>query len=40
MAERSTAAVDVADNSGDEPLTAKAGEALFELTNRLLNRNQ
>lgn len=27
MAERSTAAVDVADNSGDEPLTAKAGEA-------------
>ncbi|MFE9885694.1 protein kinase family protein [Streptomyces scopuliridis] len=27
MAERSTAAVDVADNSGDEPLTAKAGKA-------------
>ncbi|WP_371528213.1 protein kinase family protein [Streptomyces sp. NBC_01283] len=27
MAERSTAAVDVADNSGDEPLTAKADEA-------------
>ncbi|MEU0369364.1 protein kinase family protein [Streptomyces sp. NPDC006283] len=27
MAERSTAAVDVADNGGDEPLTAKAGEA-------------
>ncbi|MFI6640414.1 protein kinase family protein [Streptomyces sp. NPDC050504] len=27
MAERSTTAVDVADNSGDEPLTAKAGEA-------------
>lgn len=26
MAERSTAAVDVADNSGDEPLTAKAGK--------------
>ncbi|MGX2995959.1 protein kinase family protein [Streptomyces sp. JNUCC 64] len=26
MAERSTAAVDVADNSGDEPLTAKAGQ--------------
>ncbi|MFJ9211298.1 protein kinase family protein [Streptomyces sp. NPDC102264] len=27
MAERSTAAVDVADNSGDEPLAAKAGKA-------------
>ncbi|MFD4630848.1 protein kinase family protein [Streptomyces sp. NPDC058284] len=27
MAERSTAAVDVADNSGDEPLTAKAEQA-------------
>ncbi|ATW49473.1 protein kinase family protein [Streptomyces peucetius] len=27
MAERSTAAVDVADNGGDEPLTAKAGKA-------------
>ncbi|MFF2997401.1 serine/threonine protein kinase [Streptomyces sp. NPDC057950] len=27
MAERSTAAVDVADNSGDEPLTAKAGQS-------------
>ncbi|MBV7698845.1 protein kinase family protein [Streptomyces sp. TRM70350] len=27
MAERSTAAVDVADNSGDEPLTAKADQA-------------
>ncbi|QKW28418.1 serine/threonine protein kinase [Streptomyces seoulensis] len=27
MAERSTAAVDVADNSGDEPLTAQAGQA-------------
>lgn len=27
MAERSTAAVDVADNSGDEPLTAKADKA-------------
>ncbi|MFD8380441.1 protein kinase family protein [Streptomyces sp. NPDC059679] len=27
MAERSTAAVDVADNSGDEPLTAEAGKA-------------
>ncbi|MER5767017.1 protein kinase family protein [Streptomyces sp. NPDC001985] len=27
MAERSTAAVDVADNSGDEPLTAQAGKA-------------
>ncbi|MEV4437456.1 protein kinase family protein [Streptomyces sp. NPDC049577] len=27
MAERSTAAVDVADNSGDQPLTAKAGQA-------------
>ncbi|MFE3491894.1 protein kinase family protein [Streptomyces sp. NPDC059175] len=27
MAERSTAAVDVADNSGDDPLTAKAGKA-------------
>ena len=27
MAERSTAAVDVADNSGDEPLAAKADEA-------------
>ncbi|MFD7548383.1 protein kinase family protein [Streptomyces sp. NPDC059578] len=27
MAERSTAAVDVADNSGDEPLTAEAGRA-------------
>ncbi|MCK8676301.1 protein kinase family protein [Streptomyces lichenis] len=27
MAERSTAAVDVADNSGGEPLTAKAGQA-------------
>jgi nucleoid-associated protein YgaU len=27
VAERSTAAVDVADNSGDEPLTAQAGEA-------------
>ncbi|GAA1908062.1 protein kinase family protein [Streptomyces durmitorensis] len=27
VAERSTAAVDVADNSGDEPLTAKADEA-------------
>ncbi|MFE4536789.1 protein kinase family protein [Streptomyces scopuliridis] len=27
MAERSTAAVDVADNSGDKPLTAKAGKA-------------
>ncbi|MEV0370257.1 protein kinase family protein [Streptomyces sp. NPDC050636] len=27
MAERSTAAVDVADTSGDEPLTAKAGKA-------------
>lgn len=27
MAERSTTAVDVADNSGDEPLTAKAGKA-------------
>ncbi|MGW6459694.1 serine/threonine protein kinase [Streptomyces sp. NPDC055078] len=27
MAERSTAAVDVADNSGDEPLTAQADEA-------------
>ncbi|MFD3531442.1 protein kinase family protein [Streptomyces sp. NPDC058664] len=27
MAERSTAAVDVADNSGDDPLTAKAGTA-------------
>ncbi|MCX4824350.1 protein kinase family protein [Streptomyces sp. NBC_01142] len=27
MAERSTAAVDVADNSGDDPLTAQAGKA-------------
>ncbi|OQQ17267.1 serine/threonine protein kinase [Streptomyces sp. M41(2017)] len=27
MAERSTSAVDVADNSGDEPLTAKAGQS-------------
>ncbi|MFH9069261.1 protein kinase family protein [Streptomyces alboflavus] len=27
MAERSTAAVDVADNSGDEPLTAQAGQS-------------
>lgn len=27
VAERSTAAVDVADNSGDEPLTAKAGQS-------------
>ncbi|MER7110461.1 protein kinase family protein [Streptomyces sp. NPDC000229] len=27
MAERSTAAVDVADNSGEDPLTAKAGKA-------------
>ncbi len=27
MAERSTAAVDVADNSGDEPLTAKADQS-------------
>lgn len=27
MAERSTAAVDVADNGGDDPLTAKAGKA-------------
>ncbi|MEU9452867.1 protein kinase family protein [Streptomyces sp. NPDC048277] len=27
MAERSTAAVDVADNSGDKPLTAKAGQS-------------
>lgn len=32
MAERSTAAVDVADNSGDEPLTAKAGEATADGT--------
>ena len=27
MAERSTAAVDVADNSGEDPLTAKADKA-------------
>lgn len=27
MAERSTAAVDVADNSGEDPLTAQAGDA-------------
>ncbi|MGW2179739.1 protein kinase family protein [Streptomyces sp. NPDC001732] len=32
MAERSTAAVDVADNSGDEPLTAKADEATTDGT--------
>ncbi|MFH9489246.1 protein kinase family protein [Streptomyces halstedii] len=32
MAERSTAAVDVADNSGDEPLTAKADEATADGT--------
>ncbi|MFH8472210.1 serine/threonine protein kinase [Streptomyces sp. NPDC018000] len=32
MAERSTAAVDVADNSGDEPLAAKADEATTDGT--------
>ncbi|MEV0781853.1 serine/threonine protein kinase [Streptomyces sp. NPDC050423] len=32
MAERSTAAVDVADNSGDEPLSAKADEATTDGT--------
>lgn len=32
MAERSTAAVDVADNGGDEPLTAKADEAMSDGT--------
>ncbi|WP_406094769.1 protein kinase family protein [Streptomyces sp. NBC_01013] len=32
MAERSTAAVDVADNSGDEPLAAKADEATSDGT--------
>lgn len=32
MAERSTAAVDVADNSGDEPLTAKADETTADGT--------
>ncbi|MEV6163629.1 serine/threonine protein kinase [Streptomyces sp. NPDC052052] len=32
MAERSTAAVDVADNSGDEPLAAKADEAMADGT--------
>ncbi|MEI7034008.1 protein kinase family protein [Streptomyces pratensis] len=32
MAERSTAAVDVADNSGDEPLTAKADKATTDGT--------
>lgn len=32
MAERSTAAVDVADNSGDEPLTAKADAATTDGT--------
>ncbi|OKJ74087.1 protein kinase family protein [Streptomyces sp. CB02460] len=32
MAERSTAAVDVADNSGDKPLTAKADEATTDGT--------
>ncbi|MFF2327577.1 MULTISPECIES: protein kinase family protein [unclassified Streptomyces] len=32
MAERSTAAVDVADNSGDEPLTAKADEVTTDGT--------
>lgn len=32
MAERSTAAVDVADNSGDDPLTAKADEATTDGT--------
>jgi len=32
VAERSTAAVDVADNSGDEPLTAKADEATTDGT--------
>ncbi|MGC5345172.1 serine/threonine protein kinase [Streptomyces sp. DT24] len=32
MAERSTAAVDVADNSGDEPLTAKADRATTDGT--------
>lgn len=32
MAERSTASVDVADNSGDEPLTAKADEATTDGT--------
>ncbi|WP_326698654.1 serine/threonine protein kinase [Streptomyces sp. NBC_01754] len=32
MAERSTAAVDVADNSGDKPLTAKADEATADGT--------
>ncbi|MFF4246028.1 serine/threonine protein kinase [Streptomyces sp. NPDC001822] len=34
MAERSTAAVDVADNSGDEPLTAKAEAATTDGTAR------
>ncbi|WP_329039125.1 serine/threonine protein kinase [Streptomyces sp. NBC_00178] len=34
MAERSTAAVDVADNSGDEPLTAKADAATTDGTAR------
>ncbi|MEU8590556.1 serine/threonine protein kinase [Streptomyces sp. NPDC048664] len=39
MAERSTAAVDVADNSGDEPLTAKAGQSTSDGVTQDRKRN-
>ncbi|MFF4957974.1 serine/threonine protein kinase [Streptomyces sp. NPDC001222] len=38
MAERSTAAVDVADNSGDEPLTAKADQSTSDGVAQMRNR--
>ncbi|MGW1890309.1 serine/threonine protein kinase [Streptomyces sp. NPDC002004] len=40
MAERSTAAVDVADNSGDEPLSAKAEEATADGAAQTRNRDE